>query len=109
MILPNIGGDGTLASEFITTLPEVADIHPRELVKVNVYVPGGISLIVIEVPEPAVFTFPGVLVIVQYPAAGKPARATLPVFTVQEGCVIVPIEGAAGASGGLFITTDSEG
>jgi hypothetical protein len=44
--------------------------------------------------------------IVQIPVAGRPFNTTLPVVEVHdEGCVIVPIIGAVGATGALLMTT----
>ena len=45
--------------------------------------------------------------IVQFPV-GRPLRTTLPVPTVQVGCVIVPTVGAAGAPGTALIITSSD-
>jgi len=45
--------------------------------------------------------------IVQSPV-GKPSSTTLPVATLQVGCVIVPGTGAAGVSGCVLIITSSE-
>ena len=59
---------------------------------------------VVLIPVPVVVTFPGVLVSVQVPVAGKPLKATLPVATEQVGCVIVPTVGAAGAFGTALMT-----
>lgn len=42
---------------------------------------------------------------VQVPVAGKPVKATLPVAREQDGCVIVPIDGAEGVTGWILITT----
>lgn len=56
--------------------------------------------IVVLPPVPAMF--PGL--IVQFPA-GRPFNCTLPVETVQVGCVIAPIAGAAGVPGFAMITT----
>jgi hypothetical protein len=52
--------------------------------------------------EPVPVTAPGL--IVQLPA-GNPFNTTLPVATVQVGCVIVPTVGAVGVAGWLIITT----
>jgi hypothetical protein len=57
------------------------------------------------VPLPEVVTAPGVLVKVQLPVADKPFKTTLPVDTVQLGCVIVPTVGAVGTTREAFITT----
>jgi hypothetical protein len=52
-----------------------------------------------------VVTFPGVLVSVHVPVAGKPLNTTLPVATLHVGCVIVPTIGAVGAFGTALMTT----
>ena len=62
---------------------------------------------VVVVPLPVVVP-PGVLVRVQVPVAGSPLSTTLPVATPQMGCVIVPIAGAVGVTGAVFITTGPE-
>jgi hypothetical protein len=41
---------------------------------------------------------------VHVPEAGKPCNCTLPVATVQVGCVIGPIIGAVGADGSVRFT-----
>jgi hypothetical protein len=65
-------------------------------------VPGARFEIVTVVPVPDIA--PGL--IVHVPVAGRPFNITLPVVARQEeGCVIVPIIGAVGATGALFITT----
>jgi hypothetical protein len=61
-------------------------------------VPEGIPEIVVLVPVPVVVAPPGFLVIVQLPE-GKPFNTTLPVATVQVGCVIAPTSGAVGVTG----------
>jgi hypothetical protein len=58
---------------------------------------------VLVVPVPVVVIPPGVLVNVHVPVAGKPLKTTLPVATVQVGCVIVPTTGAEG--NGKTVTT----
>ena len=60
---------------------------------------------VILVPVPVLVTAPGLRVNVQVPEAGKPFKTTLPVATLQVGCVIVPTEGAVGVAGCVLITT----
>ena len=47
-------------------------------------------------PVPVFITPPGLVVTVQVPVDGNPFNITVPVFTVQVGCVIVPIIGAYG-------------
>jgi hypothetical protein len=47
--------------------------------------------------------------IVQMPVAGRPFSTTLPVVAVhEEGCVIVPTIGSAGAVGGTLMTTSAD-
>jgi hypothetical protein len=87
----------------IVTFADDTEVHPCELVTVNVYVPGGIDEIVVLIPVPVVVLPPGVRVRVHEPAAGKPFNTTLPVETVHVGCVIVPIDGAAGVAGWAFM------
>ena len=57
------------------------------------------------VPVPVEVTPPGFLVKVHVPVAGNPLNATLPVETVQVGCVTVPVTGAEGVDGCEVITT----
>ena len=59
---------------------------------------------VVLIPVPVVVTFPGVLVSVQVPVAGKPFKTTLPVAKPHVGCVIVPTAGAEGALGTALMT-----
>jgi hypothetical protein len=56
------------------------------------------------VPVPAVVIPPGFLVNIHVPVCGKPFKTTLPVAREHVGCVIVPIDGAAGVAGWAFIT-----
>ena len=65
----------------------------------NVYVPAGISEIVVSDPVPVVVTEPGVRVTVQVPVDGNPLKATLPVDKTHVGWVIVPTPGAVGVAG----------
>lgn len=88
----------------ITTAALEADVHPVLFLTVNVYVPAGSPLIVIEEVLPVVETFPGSLVSVQVPD-GNPVNFTEPVETEQVGWVIVLIVGAAGITGCAFTTT----
>jgi hypothetical protein len=60
---------------------------------------------VVVAPVPAIA--PGL--IVQTPVAGKPFNTTLPVGAAHEaGWVMVPINGAGGATGAALITTVAE-
>lgn len=59
------------------------------------------------VPVPGVLIPPGFLVNVHVPD-GNPLSTTLPVATVQLGCVTVPADGAAGTGGCAFMTTLSD-
>lgn len=61
-------------------------------------------VIVVVVPVPVEVAPPGETVTVHVPDDGKPLNATSPVGVVHVGCVIVPIAGATGVGGGLFIT-----
>ena len=97
-------GDAVVGTALITTLAEATEIHPVAVsvtVKLNV-VAGVNPLIVVVDPLPAIA--PGL--IVQAPE-GKPLKATLPVGTVQVGCVIVPTMGDA-VVGTELITTLAE-
>jgi hypothetical protein len=66
--------------------------------------PAGIPLIVAVVVLPIVVNVLGVLVTVHDPD-GKLLRITLPVATVQVGCVIAPTSGFNGVAGCALITT----
>ena len=50
----------------------------------------------------------GFCVKVHVPLDGKPFKVTLPVETLQVGCVIVPTEGAVGVLGAALIMTFAE-
>ena len=64
--------------------------------------------IVVLVPVPVEVVPPGVLVSVHVPVDGRPFNITLPVAPEHVGWVIVPIVGAAGVDGLVFITTLAE-
>lgn len=61
------------------------------------------------VPVPEYITPSGLRVSVHDPAAGKPERMTLPVETLQEGCVTVPGTGAPGMAGPAITAIFAEG
>ena len=65
--------------------------------------------IVLLVPVPVVVFPPGFRVNVQVPGVGKPFNTTLPVANEHVGWEIVPILGAAGVAGGVFITMFPDG
>ena len=81
----------------MTTGADATDVHPFELVTVNVVDPDPRPVTVNVGVEP--MKPPGLTV--QLPA-GSPSRTTLPDETVQVGCVIVPMVGAEGR--GLTVT-----
>lgn len=89
---------------FIATFGDAVEVQPTEFVTVKLYVPAVSPEIVVAVPLPLVVTTPGIRVIVQLPAAGRPLIAAEPVATVQVGCVIAPITGVDGVTGCAFIT-----
>jgi len=104
VMIPITGAEGAPGGVFRTRLEDAEDVHEEALVTVNVYVPTGIPVTVVEVPDPLVAVPPGDLVTVHDPEEGSPFRTTLPVGTVQVGCVIVPKVGAVGVDGCAFIT-----
>ena len=59
---------------------------------------------VVLAPVPVEVDPPGALVKVQVPVAGKLFKTTLPVGTVQVGCVIAPAVGGEGEAGTELIT-----
>ena len=63
---------------------------------------------VVLVPVPVEIVPLGFCVKVHVPLDGKPFKVTLPVETLQVGCVVVPIEGAVGALGAVLMTTFAE-
>ena len=65
MIVPTTGGVGVDGLVFMVMLPDEAEVHPEELVTVNVYVPDGIPATVVLVPVPVVVVPPGDRVKVQ--------------------------------------------
>ena len=64
--------------------------------------------IVVLVPVPVEIVPLGFCVKVHIPLDGKPFKVTLPVETLQVGCVVVPTEGAVGALGAALIMTFAE-
>jgi hypothetical protein len=108
VIVPTEGAGGVGGCALIRTFPDCGDIHPVELVTVKEYVPAGMVVIVIVVPEPDTVTAPGFLVKVHEPVGGNPLKTTLPVDIAQVGWVIIPITGGAGAAGGAAITASAD-
>jgi hypothetical protein len=90
--------------EIITSI-EAVEVHPAELVTVNVNTPAGRPVIVLLAPMPVVVTSPGERVIIHVPDGGNPLNTTLPVGTANVGCVIVPTTGAEGVAGCTGIIT----
>ena len=90
----------------ITALPEAGEVQPSVLVTVKVRVPVVTPLKVIAVPAPEPVIVPPVeTVTVQFPDAGSPLKATLPVAVPQVGWVMAPTIGAVGACGCALMTT----
>ena len=80
----------------IVTPEDEAERQPSELVTVKYQVPLVSPEIVVVVPLPLVVIAPGLRVNVQVPLEGRPPRITLPVATLQLGCVMVPTTGGEG-------------
>ena len=95
---------GVVGCALITILADDGEVHPVASVTLYVYVPAARPVMVVLVPDPVVVTFPGVLVSVHVPVAGKPLNATLPVGTEHVGCVMAPTTGAVGVAGWVLIT-----
>ena len=55
------------------------------------------------VPVPLIVVEPTDSVTVQFPVAGNPLKATLPVVVEHVGCVITPTNGAFGVDGWVLI------
>jgi hypothetical protein len=84
--VPGVGAEGVGGWALIDAPPDEADVHPSELVTVNVYVVPAVSpVIVVLVPVPELVVPPGDLVIVHVPEEGNPFRMTLPVATEHVG------------------------
>ena len=105
VIVPAIGAVGAEGGAFIITSADAFDIHPALAVTLKLYVPGIRLGIVAVVPVPVIA--PGL--IVQLPVAGRPFNTTLPVVAEhEEGCDIVPMIGAVGATGAGLITISAD-
>lgn len=87
---------GLTGGALMIELVDEVEVQPLALVTVKVYVLAVNPLNVPVVPLPFIVAPPGAAVTVQFPTAGKPLKATLPVVTVQVGWVIVPIIGGLG-------------
>ena len=101
--VPTTGEVGTIGAALIVAFNEAADVQPLLSVMVKEYVLGFKELNVADVPEPVCVTPPGEAAIVHEPDAGSPLKATDPVEVLQSGWVIVPINGAEGQEGTVFI------
>lgn len=80
VITPTVGADGVTGWVLIITLADAEEVHPTELVTVNVRVPGVSPEIVILEPVPAIA--PGLTI--QLPV-GNPFNSTEPVATLHVG------------------------
>lgn len=87
----------------MVTVAEAGEMHPTELVTVNVYEPDASPVIVVLAVLPLIL--PGLMV--QVPE-GRPLSITLPVLTVHVGWVIAPTDGAEGVTGCALITILAE-
>jgi len=85
VIVPTTGAAGVTGCDSMTKTPEGTDVHPSEFVTVYVYVPDGIPVTVLVVPEPVTVAGPGERVRVHVPVAGNPLKITLPVATEHVG------------------------
>jgi hypothetical protein len=104
VIVPTAGVPGVAGCVLITTSADATEVHPAELVTVQVYVPAESPVIAELVPVPVEVVPPGVLVNVHVPVAGKPFNTTLPVDNAHVGCVIIPAAGDVGVAGCALIT-----
>lgn len=98
MIAPGTGAAGVGGCVLIITSSEAIEVHPETLVTVKLYVPGAKPVTDLLVPVPVIA--PGLTVHVP---EGKPLKSTLPVVTVQVGCITVPTTGADGVAGCAII------
>lgn len=94
-----VGAEGVTGCALIVTLTDAGEVHPEELVTVNVFTPGEIPVTVLTTPVPVIA--PGFMVHVPN---GKFPKSTLPVARVHVGCVTAPVVGADGVNGCVFIT-----
>lgn len=93
----------------ITMSDDASEVHPTELVTVQVQVPGKSPDIVVLVDEPAIDIPSGLRIRVQLADAGKPDNTTLPEGKEHVGCEIVPIIGGVGVTGCAGIRTFADG
>ena len=97
VMVPMMGAVGVTGCALMVALNDATEVHvPSFTVKVYVFAARPLNTPV--VPVPVMVADPGDAVTVQAPA-GNPLRATLPVDTVQVGCVMVPMMGAVGVTG----------
>lgn len=101
--VPTIGAVGTDGAGLMVASKEATDAQPLLSATEKVYVFGFKPLTVPVVPLPVIVEPPGDAVMIHVPVFGSPLNCTLPVLTVQVGCVIVPITGAVGVPGAALI------
>jgi hypothetical protein len=82
----------------MTTLFDATEVHPGTI-RYGESVSAGVSGDIVVIPVPVAAAPPGALVNVHEPDDGKPFKTTLPVATVQLGCVNVPNAGESGVTG----------
>jgi hypothetical protein len=109
VMVPTAGAPGVTGCVLTTAVPEEADVHPDEAkVTAKVYVVPAVNRLKFAVAvDPVIVAPPGEAVTV-HEEVGSPLKATVPVATVQVGCVIVPTVGAAGTVGCALITAFPE-
>ena len=69
---PVMGVPGNSGPWFMTTSGEGPDVHPASFVTVKVYVPAGMPVMSVLVPDPLVTTSPGERMTLQVPVDGSP-------------------------------------
>jgi hypothetical protein len=98
VIVPTTGADGAGGWALITALPDGTEVQVFAVVTVKVYEPEESPEKIVVVPLPESMDPTGLEVNTQFPFAGNPLIAILPVLEVHVGCVMIPITGAVGTA-----------